>query len=274
MDAARTPGIFLHQYAGLPHGPAFEDWRGRAFGRCGLDIGPSHGDSIDCRLQVSVIDNIVLAIPEGASAQYSRTQSHLADGSDDLVLIAAHAGLVRVGQNGHTVELTPAQMVLVDMSITGTVGHTDEDRFTTIRMPRRALLDINPRQALAGALRRRGRRDHLSLSCARRQSRAASRCGRAAPDGAAYGRSRRSPARHRCGACKPRTRPRPGGGSPRSDARRRDGRTRPQRPLSGRGRDALRAEPAPGTAPVRAGRHDLHRIRAGAAPAPGAQAAR
>jgi AraC-like DNA-binding protein len=25
------------------------------------------------------------------------------------------------------------------------VGHTDEDRFTTIRMPRRALLDINPR---------------------------------------------------------------------------------------------------------------------------------
>lgn len=36
-------------------------------------------------------------------------------------------------------------MVLVDMGITGTVGHTDEDRFTTIRMPRRALLDINPR---------------------------------------------------------------------------------------------------------------------------------
>ncbi|WP_245333240.1 cupin domain-containing protein, partial [Bradyrhizobium guangdongense] len=145
MDAAKTPGIFLHQYAGLPHGPAFEDWRERAFGPCGLDIGPSRGDSIDCRLQISVVDNIALAIPEGASAQYSRTQSHLADGSDDLVLIAAHAGLVRVGQNGHTVELAPAQMVLVDMSVTGTVGHTDEDRFTTIRMPRRALLDISPR---------------------------------------------------------------------------------------------------------------------------------
>ena len=92
-----------------------------------------------------MVDNITLAIPEGASAQYSRTQSHLADGSDDLVLIAAHAGLVRVGQNGHTVELAPAEMVLVDMSITGTVGHTDDDRFTTIRMPRRALLEINPR---------------------------------------------------------------------------------------------------------------------------------
>jgi AraC-like DNA-binding protein len=145
MDAAKTPGIFIHQYAGLPHGPAFEQWRERAFGSCGLDIGPSHGDSVDCRLQISVVDNIALAIPEGASAQYSRTQSHLADGSDDLVLIAAHAGLVRVGQNGHTVELAPAQLVLVDMGITGTVGHTDEDRFTTIRMPRRALLDINPR---------------------------------------------------------------------------------------------------------------------------------
>ena len=145
MDAAKTPGIFVHQYAGLPHGPAFEHWRERAFGSCGLDIGPSHGDSIDCRLQISVVDNIALAIPEGASAQYSRSQSHLADGSDDLVLIAAHAGLVRVGQNGHAVELAPAQMVLVDMGITGTVGHTEEDRFTTIRMPRRALLEINPR---------------------------------------------------------------------------------------------------------------------------------
>jgi hypothetical protein len=112
---------------------------------CGLDVGPSHGDNIDCRLQVSVVDNIALAIPEGASAQYSRTQSHLADGSDDLVLIAAHAGLVRVGQNGHTVGTCAAQMVLVDMGVTGTVGHTEEDRFTTIRMPRRALLDINPR---------------------------------------------------------------------------------------------------------------------------------
>lgn len=91
-----------------------------------------------------MVDNIALAIPEGASAQYSRTQSHLA-GSDDLVLIAGRAGLVHVGQNGHTVELAPAQMVLVDMSVTGTVGHTDDDRFTTIRMPRRALLEISPR---------------------------------------------------------------------------------------------------------------------------------
>ncbi|WP_027532758.1 AraC family transcriptional regulator [Bradyrhizobium sp. WSM3983] len=145
MDAAKPPGVFIHQYAGLPQGPAFEHWRDRALGSCGLEIGPSQGDSIDCRLQVSVVDNIALAIPEGASAQYSRTQSGLADGSDDLVLIAAHAGLVSVRQNGHTVELAPAQMVLADMRITGSVGHTDENRFTTIRMPRRALLDINPR---------------------------------------------------------------------------------------------------------------------------------
>jgi len=31
------------------------------------------------------------------------------------------------------------------MAVTGSVGHTDEDRFTTIRMPRRGLLEINPR---------------------------------------------------------------------------------------------------------------------------------
>jgi len=145
MDAAKPPGVFIHQYSGLPQGPAFEHWRDRALGACGLEIGPSNGESIDCRLQVSVVDNITLAIPEGASARYSRTQSGLADGSDDLVLIAAHAGLVNVRQNGHSVELAPAQMVLADMRITGSVGHTDEDRFTTIRMPRRALLDINPR---------------------------------------------------------------------------------------------------------------------------------
>lgn len=145
MDAAKTPGIFMHQYTGLPHGPAFEQWRDKAFGACGFDIGPSQGDSIDCRLQVSVVDNIALGIPEGASAQYSRTQSHLADGSDDFVLISAQAGLVRVARNGHSVELAPAQMVLVDMAVTGTVGHTADDRFITTRMPRRALLDINPR---------------------------------------------------------------------------------------------------------------------------------
>lgn len=145
MEAANPPGVFIHQYAGLPHGPAFEHWRDRALGPCGLEIGPSQGDSIDCRLQISLVDNIALGIPEGSSARYSRTQSGLSDGSDDLVLIAAHAGRVDVRQNGHSVELAPAQMVLADMSITGSVGHTDENRFTTIRMPRRALLDINPR---------------------------------------------------------------------------------------------------------------------------------
>ena len=91
MDAAKAPGIFIHQYAGLPHGPAFEHWRERACGPCGLDIGPSLGDSIDCRLQISIVDNIALGIPEGPSAQYSRTQSGLADGNDDLVIECRYA---------------------------------------------------------------------------------------------------------------------------------------------------------------------------------------
>jgi AraC-like DNA-binding protein len=145
LDTVRPQAIFVHHYAGLPSGPAFEHWRDRVCSPCGLDIAPSQGDSIDCKLQVSLVGNIALAIPEGASARYLRTQGSLGDGCDDLVLISAHAGLVRVGQNGHTFELTPSQMLLADMSITGSVGHTAADRFTTIRMPRRALLEINPR---------------------------------------------------------------------------------------------------------------------------------
>src|SRR5262249_26076666 len=136
LDPAKPPGILIHQYTGLPRGPAFEHWRERAVGSCGLDVAPSRGDSIDCRLQVSLIGNIVLGIPEGASAQFSRTQGGLADGCDDLVLISAHSGLVHVQQSGHTLELSPSQMVLADLGVTGSVGHTEQDRFTTIRMPR------------------------------------------------------------------------------------------------------------------------------------------
>ena len=145
MDPANTPGIFIHQYAGLPHGPAFEQWRDRAFARCGLDVGPSQGDTIDSQLQISLVGHIVLAIPEGASARFARTREALSDGSDDLVLIAAQSGRVRVEQNGRVIELLPSQMVLADMSVTGAVAHTEHDRFRTIRMPRRALLEINPR---------------------------------------------------------------------------------------------------------------------------------
>ena len=145
MDPANTPGIFIHHYAGLPHGQAFEQWRESAFGRCGLDVGPSQGELIDSHLQVSLVGNIALAIPDGASAQISRTREALADGCDDVVLIAAHAGRVRVQQNGHAIELEPSQMVLADMAVTGTVGHTEHDSFRTIRMPRKSLLEINPR---------------------------------------------------------------------------------------------------------------------------------
>lgn len=145
MDPAKTPAIFIHQYAGLPRGAAFEQWRERACGRCGLDVGPSRGETIDSRLQISLVGNIALAIPEGASARFSRTREALSDGCDDLVLISAQSGLVGVAQNWHTIELSPSQMVLADMSVAGAVGHTEADRFTSVRMPRKALLDVSPR---------------------------------------------------------------------------------------------------------------------------------
>ncbi|MDE2376375.1 AraC family transcriptional regulator [Bradyrhizobium sp.] len=145
MDPAKAPAIFIHHYAGLPLGPAFEQWRERTCGRCGLDVGPSRGETIESRLQISLVGNIALAIPEGASARFSRRREALSDGCDDLVLISAQSGRVEVEQDGRTIELEPSQMVLADMAVAGTVGHTEQDRFTTIRMPRRALLDINPR---------------------------------------------------------------------------------------------------------------------------------
>lgn len=141
----KTPAIFIHHYAGLPRGPAFEQWRERACGRCGLDVGPSQGETVDCRLQVSLVGNIALAVSEGASARFSRTREALADGCDDFMLIAAHAGRVRVEQDGRAIELAPSQMLLADMSVAGTVSHIGHDRFTGLRMPRRALLDIHPR---------------------------------------------------------------------------------------------------------------------------------
>ena len=211
MDAAKTSGIFVHQYAGLPHGPAFEHWRERTFGACGLDIGPSRGDSIDCRLQVSVVDNIALAIPEGASAQYSRTQSHLADGSDDLVLIAAPCG-----PRPRRAE-RPCRGACARADGARRHGHHRHRRPHRGRSlhhhphaaPRAARHQSARRgQAVASALGRRGRRDDLALPLPCRPSRAASRRRRPAPHRAAHGRSRRPPARHRRRTCKSRARPR------------------------------------------------------------------
>jgi AraC-like DNA-binding protein len=146
MDGAAAANIFFNQYRGAPHGKDYEIWREETCRHlCRLDIQPSEGDSIDCRVQASLLGDLALAIPEGASAQFARTRELLPDGCDDFVLVIAKAGRVLVTQKGRPIELAESQMCLTDMSVLGAVGHNEQSRFLTVALPRTQLLAVFPR---------------------------------------------------------------------------------------------------------------------------------
>jgi len=146
MSEAAPGNIFIKQYRGAPHGKDYEIWREETCRYlCGLDIQPREGDSIDCRVQISLFGDLALAIPDGASAQFARTPELLQDGCDDFVLVIAKAGRVLVTQKGRPIELAESQMCLTDMSVLGAVGHNEESRFLTVAIPRAQLLDVYPR---------------------------------------------------------------------------------------------------------------------------------
>jgi AraC-like DNA-binding protein len=138
--------VILNSYKGPAAGKDYEAWREvacRAF--CGLDIQPLATDTIDCRLQISLVGNIALAMPSGNSAQFSRTTETISDGCDDLVLVTAGWGSVPLIQEGREIGLIGSQMCLTDMAVHGTVGHGPEAEFTTTRISRQALLAVAPR---------------------------------------------------------------------------------------------------------------------------------
>lgn len=147
-------GTIFNVYKGPPRGAEYEAWREvtcRAF--CGVDIQPSEGEAIDCRLRIDPIGALVLAAPSGLSAQFSRTREILGDGCDDLVLVEAQWGRVPLRQGDKVIEMQGGQLCLTDMSVLGSISHGPRGGFRTLRIPRQALLAVAPRAE-----------DHLSIA--------------------------------------------------------------------------------------------------------------
>ena len=147
-------GTIFNIYKGPPKGAEYEAWREvtcRAF--CGVDIQPSEGEAIDCRLRIDPIGALVLAAPSGLSAQFSRTREILGDGCDDLVLVEAQWGRVPLRQGDKVIEMQGGQLCLTDMSVLGSISHGPRGGFRTLRIPRQALLAVAPRAE-----------DHLSIA--------------------------------------------------------------------------------------------------------------
>jgi len=133
----------FHQ--GLAKGAAYEAWReGICRGFCRLDVGPAERDYIDCHNDFVLLNSIAIASPRGSSARFARTRDLLDDGCDDLVLISATHGNVRVTQRSKTIDLTAGQMCLTEMNVVGAVDLNQTGGFTTTRFPRRLLLQIAP----------------------------------------------------------------------------------------------------------------------------------
>jgi len=145
MTSPAHPSVVL-SYAGEPRGRTYEAWSEDVRRRLiRLDIQPSDGERVNCKLEITPLASLILASPGGTSAQFSRTRALLSDSCDDLVLIAATAGRIAVTQNQRLIELRESQMCLADMAVQGSVVLDQESQFTTIRIPRRELLSISPK---------------------------------------------------------------------------------------------------------------------------------
>jgi AraC-like DNA-binding protein len=145
MPETQGPNRFSIFHRGLSKGPDFEAWReGICRGFCRLDVGPAEQDYIDCHNEFAQVNSIAVATPKGGSARFARTRDLLTDGCDDLVLISATRGTVRVTQGNKAIDLTVGQMCLTEMNVVGYADLTRSGGFTTARFPRRLLLQVAP----------------------------------------------------------------------------------------------------------------------------------
>jgi AraC-like DNA-binding protein len=136
---------FSIQYRGVAIGRDYEAWReGICRGFCRLDVGPAEDDTIDCGNDFASLGSLSLAIPRGSSARFARTRELVQDGCDDFVLISASRGQTRVTQKNQVIELSKGQMCLSEMNVEGTADLTSAGSFTTVRIPRRLLLQVSP----------------------------------------------------------------------------------------------------------------------------------
>jgi AraC-like DNA-binding protein len=145
------PKIISRTYTGAPRGQRYEAWREEVCrGLCKLDVEPAEGEKIYCTSEIVQLSSLALANPTGTSARFARTRAVLSDGCDSLMLVIATSGRVRVTQKVKTtqkeypIELRPSQMCLIDMSVTGAVDLHDNNRFKTVLIPRRNLLNVAP----------------------------------------------------------------------------------------------------------------------------------
>jgi AraC-like DNA-binding protein len=136
---------FSIQHRGLPKGRAYEAWRdGICRGFCRLDVGPGDSEFIDCHNEFTLLDVVSIATPRGQAARFARTRDLLTDGCDDLVLISATHGKMRVTQQNRDIDLSAGQMCLTEMNVIGSADLTSNGGFTTMRFPRSLLLQVAP----------------------------------------------------------------------------------------------------------------------------------
>lgn len=145
MGQAQPLNRFSIFHHGLAKGQAYEAWReGICRGFCRLDVGPAEADFIDCHNEFVLLHSVAIAMPRGSSARFARTRDLLDDGCDDIVLISATRGKVRVTQGSKTIDLAAGQMCMAEMNIAGAVDLNKTGGFTTTRFPRRLLLQVAP----------------------------------------------------------------------------------------------------------------------------------
>ena len=146
MDQTLQPNRFSIRYRGEAKGSGYEAWReGICRGFCRLDVGPAGDYYIDCGNEFAALHSLSLATPKGSSARFARTRDLVQDGCDDLVLISATRGRMRVTQAERTIELSKGEMCLAEMNVVGAAELTPAGSFTTARIPRHLLLQVSPR---------------------------------------------------------------------------------------------------------------------------------
>ena len=146
MQQAGAPNFFVNRYTGPPRGRDYERWREELY-RCTLrvDVQPGAGDSIDCKLQVSLLGGVLLGASNGTSAQFSRTREILKDGYDGMCLVIATSGRALISHEKHSIDLSESQMCLGDMSVLCGTRMSSDCEVKTIRIPRSLLLTICPK---------------------------------------------------------------------------------------------------------------------------------
>jgi AraC-like DNA-binding protein len=132
-------------YRGPTKGRQYEEWReGICRSMCRLEVESAGDIRIDCSTEFAHVDAVTLAIASGSSARFARTRELLTDGCDDLALVRATHGRVRVFNRDVEIALAAGEICLVEMSDRCGAGLAGPGSFTTTRLPRRLLLQLAP----------------------------------------------------------------------------------------------------------------------------------